>query len=64
MQAKAYDRDYRKDVYHEWQQLINEEVPMIFFAERMNITAVSKRLQGVRVNSISNINEPDKWWIK
>lgn len=64
VQAKAYDRDYRKQVYHEWQQLINEEVPMIFFAERMNITAVSKRLQGVRVNSISNINEPDKWWIK
>lgn len=64
VQAKAYDRDYRMQVYHEWQQLINEEVPMIFFAERMNITAVSNRLQGVRVNSISNINEPDKWWIK
>ncbi len=64
VQAKAYDRDYRMQVYHEWQQLINEEVPMIFFAERTNITAVSKRLQGVRVNSISNINEPDKWWIK
>lgn len=64
VQAKAYDRDYRMQVYHEWQQLINEEVPMIFFAERTNITAVSKRLQGVRINSISNINEPDKWWIK
>lgn len=61
---KSYDREFRKSVYYEWQKLVNEEVPMIFFAERESITAVNKRLQGVRVNSISNIIEPQKWWIK
>ena len=61
---KSYDRDYRKSIYYEWQKLVNEEVPMIFFAERENITAVNNRLQGVRVNTISNIIEPHNWWIK
>ncbi|WP_440834704.1 oligopeptide ABC transporter substrate-binding protein [Paenibacillus sp. 22594] len=61
---KSYDKEYRKQVYYEWQKLINEEVPMIFFAERTNITAVNKRLQNVRVNSISTIIEPQTWWIK
>lgn len=61
---KSYDKEYRKQIYYEWQKLINEEVPMIFFAERTTITAVNKRLQGVHVNSMSNIVEPQKWWIK
>ncbi|OKP88690.1 peptide ABC transporter substrate-binding protein [Paenibacillus sp. P3E] len=61
---KSYDKEYRKQVYYEWQKLINEEVPMIFFAERTNITAVNKRLQNVRVNSMSTIIEPQTWWIK
>jgi peptide/nickel transport system substrate-binding protein len=37
---------------------------MIFFAERKTIVPVNKRLQGVRVNSISTIIDPYKWWIK
>jgi peptide/nickel transport system substrate-binding protein len=61
---KSYDKDYRRQVYYDWQKLINEEVPMIFFAERETITAVNKRLQGVHVNSMSNIIEPQKWWLK
>ncbi|WP_025694544.1 oligopeptide ABC transporter substrate-binding protein [Paenibacillus durus] len=61
---KAYDRDYRKQVYYDWQKLINDEVPMIFIAERVTITAVNKRLQGVKINAISPIIDPYKWWIK
>lgn len=61
---KAYDRDYRQQIYYEWQKLVNEEVPMIFFAERETITPVNKRLQGVRVNAMSSIIDPHKWWIK
>lgn len=61
---KAYDRKYRTQVYYDWQKLINEEVPMIFVAERETITAVNKRLQGVKVSTLSNIIEPYKWWVK
>lgn len=61
---KAYDRDFRKEIYYEWQKLINDEVPMIFFAERSNITAVNKRLQGITMNTLSNIIDPQSWWIK
>ncbi|KAI7282682.1 hypothetical protein KC345_g3405 [Hortaea werneckii] len=61
---KSYDKEFRKQVYYEWQKLINDEVPMIFFSERSNITAVNKRLQGVTVNAMSNIRDPQNWWIK
>jgi len=61
---KSYDKEYRRQVYYEWQQYINEEVPMIFMAERESIIPVNKRLQGVRVNAMSNIIDPFKWWIK
>lgn len=61
---KSYDPAYRKQVYYEWQQLVNEEVPMIFFAERVSLIAVNQRLQGVRVNALSSIIDPHKWWIK
>ncbi|MBT2293293.1 oligopeptide ABC transporter substrate-binding protein [Paenibacillus albidus] len=61
---KSYDKEYRRQVYYEWQKMLNEEVPMIFFSERESITAVNKRLQGVHVNSVSNIIDPYKWWIQ
>ncbi|MDQ0193685.1 oligopeptide ABC transporter substrate-binding protein [Paenibacillus wynnii] len=61
---KSYDKEYRKQVYYDWQKYINEEVPMIFVAERESIIPVNKRLQGVHVNSMSAIIEPAKWWIK
>ncbi|ASA26557.1 oligopeptide ABC transporter substrate-binding protein [Paenibacillus donghaensis] len=61
---RAYDSEYRKQVYYEWQQLLNEEVPMLFFAERQSITPVQKRVQGVRVNAFGNIIEPQNWWIE
>ncbi|WP_379137682.1 oligopeptide ABC transporter substrate-binding protein [Paenibacillus sp. sgz500958] len=61
---KSYDREYRRQVYYDWQKYINEEVPMIFVAERESITPVNKRLQGVRVNAISNVVNPAEWWIK
>ncbi|WP_340020618.1 oligopeptide ABC transporter substrate-binding protein [Paenibacillus sp. FSL K6-1096] len=61
---KAYDKDYRKQIYYEWQKLINDEVPMIFFSERSSITAVNKRLQGVTTNAVSSIIDPQSWWIK
>ncbi|NQX46659.1 oligopeptide ABC transporter substrate-binding protein [Paenibacillus tritici] len=61
---RAYDKDFRTEVYYEWQKLINDEVPMIFFSERSNITAVNKRVQGVTMNAISNIRDPQNWWIK
>ncbi|KAA9005174.1 oligopeptide ABC transporter substrate-binding protein [Paenibacillus spiritus] len=60
---KAYDKLYRRQIYYEWQKLLNEEVPMIFLAERETITAVSSRLQGVRINSMSNIIDPYRWWV-
>lgn len=60
---KAYDRDYRRQMYYEWQQLINEEVPMIFISDRETINPVSQRLQGVKVNALSNIIDPHTWWV-
>lgn len=41
--------DHRKEVYYEWQKLVNEELPVIFFEQRVTPWAINKRVQGVNV---------------
>ncbi|MCR8979835.1 oligopeptide ABC transporter substrate-binding protein [Brevibacillus laterosporus] len=60
---KAFDENYRKEVYFKWQKLVNEEVPMIILHARKDITAYNKRLQGVHTNSFTNQIDTHKWWV-
>ncbi|HYK74424.1 MAG TPA: oligopeptide ABC transporter substrate-binding protein [Pseudoneobacillus sp.] len=41
--------EYRKEVYAEWQKLVNEELPVIFFEQREDAWAINKRVGGVKV---------------
>ncbi|MGD6841625.1 oligopeptide ABC transporter substrate-binding protein [Bacillus infantis] len=41
--------EYRKEVYNEWQKLVNEELPVIFFDQREDAWAINKRVGGVKV---------------
>ena len=45
----AFDDDYRKDVYVEWQQLFNEELPGLPLWENMDLYGKNERLQDVVV---------------
>ncbi|MFT9487321.1 MAG: oligopeptide ABC transporter substrate-binding protein [Tepidibacillus sp.] len=60
---KAFDENYRKEVYDKWQQLVNEELPTLFLFQPIDVTAVNKRLHGVKTNSFSNQIDTQLWWV-
>ncbi|PTY78325.1 peptide ABC transporter substrate-binding protein [Heyndrickxia sporothermodurans] len=57
------DQEKRKQLYVEWQKLVNEELPMIPIGETDEVYAVSKRLKGVKLD-VSGTNRPHEWWIE
>lgn len=61
--AKAMDEPYRKQVYYDWQKLVNDELPMIFLYTPIDVTAKSKRLHGVHANAFTNQVDVNKWWV-
>ncbi|MFP9127372.1 oligopeptide ABC transporter substrate-binding protein [Niallia sp. BSM11] len=42
-------QEYRKEIYYEWQKIVNEELPTIFFEQREDAWAINKRVEGVKV---------------
>lgn len=44
--------EHRKNVYFEWQKLVNEELPVIFFEQREDPWAINKRVQNVKVTPL------------
>jgi len=61
---KAYDQEYRKQVYYDWQKLVNEEVPMLYLNSPTAVTGVNKRVHEVKVNSFTDKADSYKWWIQ
>lgn len=57
------DQEKRKEIYVEWQKLLNEELPLLPIAELENVMAVSKRVKGVTLD-LSGKNRPHEWWIE
>jgi peptide/nickel transport system substrate-binding protein len=47
---KAFDHDYRKKVYDEWQKYMNDEMPLIPTLFRSQVTAVNKRVTNFSVD--------------
>lgn len=41
--------EHRQQYYDEWQKLVNEELPIIFFEQRIDPWAINKRVQNVKV---------------
>ncbi|MDG5472981.1 ABC transporter substrate-binding protein [Jeotgalibacillus sp. ET6] len=54
------DEEARAEIYKEWQQLISEDVPMIFIAELQEIAALSSRVDNVTYD-VSGPNLPYEW---
>jgi peptide/nickel transport system substrate-binding protein len=57
------DAEKRQDLYKQWQEIFNEEVPVLPIAELEEAIAVSKRVQGITYD-VSGSNDPHEWWIK
>lgn len=60
---KAFDFETRKQIYIDWQKIVNEELPMIFMYSPVDLNAVNKRLGGVHVNAFSNQVDVHLWHI-
>ncbi|WP_199617491.1 oligopeptide ABC transporter substrate-binding protein [Paenibacillus alkalitolerans] len=63
LSEKAFDENYRRETYIQWQKLFNEELPALPLWENMDLYAVNKRIQGIHVNSASLLNDVHKWWV-
>ncbi|PWW19120.1 peptide/nickel transport system substrate-binding protein [Cytobacillus oceanisediminis] len=54
--------EHRQEIYNEWQKLVNEELPIIFFEQRIDPWAINKRVGGVKVTPFGT-DEFHKWHI-
>ncbi|TDL35324.1 oligopeptide ABC transporter substrate-binding protein [Jeotgalibacillus sp. S-D1] len=57
------DQEARKDLYIEWQNLVTENLPMIFVAELQEIVALSDRAENITFD-VSGYNSPHEWSLK
>ncbi len=57
------DQDVRKDIYKQVQQIVNDELPYVFIYSKNNVSAISKKVQGVVWSTLGPVF-PEKWYIK
>lgn len=60
---EAFDQDYRKEVYAEWQELFSEDLPALFLYVQDNIWAVNDRVQGMEPLPFTITENAHKWWV-
>ncbi|MFT4412510.1 oligopeptide ABC transporter substrate-binding protein [Fredinandcohnia humi] len=63
LSEKAFDKEYRGQVYVEWQKLFNEELPALPLWENMDLYGINKRLQGVHINAVGYQTDVHKWYV-
>ncbi|MFZ3589218.1 oligopeptide ABC transporter substrate-binding protein [Bacillus sp. DJP31] len=56
--------EHRKEIYYEWQKLVNDELPMIFMFQPLDVYAVNKRLQNTAANAFTVQRDVHLWWVK
>lgn len=56
---QAFDKEYRRKIYSEWQKLMNEEVPVIPTLYRFGIYAVNNRVANFTVDPSSKLTWKD-----
>ncbi|MGM7680856.1 oligopeptide ABC transporter substrate-binding protein [Cytobacillus sp. Hm23] len=63
MEIVGTDTEKRMEIYKEWQQFFNEEVPVLPIMELYDLWAVNNRLQGTHINSVGAQNDVHLWYI-
>ncbi|TVY07110.1 oligopeptide ABC transporter substrate-binding protein [Paenibacillus cremeus] len=56
---QAFDKNYRKDIYNQWQALMNDELPIIPMLYRFGLTAVNNRVKNYTVDPNSKLTLKD-----
>ena len=60
---EAFDTDYRKGIYNEWQALMVEDVPVAPTVYRYKTTLVNKRVTGYSIDQSTENYNPWKWGV-
>lgn len=60
---KAFDLDYRKDIYNQWQALMVEDVPVAPTVYRYALTATNKRMVNYSIEPGTPNNDPWMWGV-
>lgn len=64
LSIEAFDQEFRKNAYVEWQQVVNDELPYIFLYSQNTITGYSERLQDVKEGTFGIGRDIHLWWVK
>jgi peptide/nickel transport system substrate-binding protein len=56
--------EHRTEIYHQWQKIVNEELPMIFMYQPLDVYAVNKRVQNTDANAFTVQKDVHLWWVK
>jgi peptide/nickel transport system substrate-binding protein len=59
---REFDPKKRIELYHEFQQILNDEQPYTFLFMGKSISAVQRRFRGVKVLPIGGLR-PLEWWV-
>ncbi|MBM7098019.1 oligopeptide ABC transporter substrate-binding protein [Bacillus sp. H-16] len=62
LSEEALDIDYRTEVYQEWHQLVNEELPLVPLSSPITIYAINSEVQGVTPDIRDAITDPHLWY--
>ena len=63
LSEKSFDKEYRKNVYVEWQKHFNEELPAIPLWENLDLYGINKHLEGVHINAVGFQTDVYKWYV-
>src|SRR5690625_1703825 len=59
----SFDQDYRADVYVEWQQLYNEELPGLPLWENVDLYGINTHLKGYTIDAVG-LRDYHEWYIE
>lgn len=60
---EAFEQEYRKEVYSEWQVMFGEDLPAVILYAANSLWAHNSRLQGVDVLPYTFYNNPHLWYV-
>ncbi|GAA0342693.1 oligopeptide ABC transporter substrate-binding protein [Bacillus carboniphilus] len=57
------DNDKRKEIYIQWQSIVNEELPMLPIMELRDAWAINENVKGITFG-VNGTNPANEWWIE
>ncbi len=62
--AREFDRERRRAIYREIQQILSEDAPYIFLTMNKAFSPINKRVGGIEVTPLGLRHNIERWYIK